>query len=163
MLSIPVRYEVPEILAAGGKGTSFKFALNVGSDSVVSVLISPVAPMTSHLSLQYAVLTPSPLITPARNSALHTPVVCWVQVLSQLPLRSKSAVVRELPVTPMMDDVAKFWHVAPSLAPSFQDPATPFTVRGPPPPLWAQVMYSSMHDAGPQSAVQKGKSHVEIG
>ncbi len=42
---------------------------------------TPLDPTTSHLSLQNAYLTPSPLSTPARNLAAHTPVVTCVHAV----------------------------------------------------------------------------------
>ena len=51
----------------------------------VKTLGSPVAESTSHLSLQYAYLTPAPLMTFLRKVALQTPSVCCVHELSHLP------------------------------------------------------------------------------
>ena len=46
---------------------------------------SPDALTTSHLSLQYAYLTPSPTSTLARNVPEHTPALTCVHVASHAP------------------------------------------------------------------------------
>mmetsp|Transcript_21934 Transcript_21934/g.56144 ORF Transcript_21934/g.56144 Transcript_21934/m.56144 type:complete len:115 (-) Transcript_21934:181-525(-) len=74
-VDMPVRKVVPCL--PGGKGMSLRFGVNTEG--------SPDALTTSHLSLQYADLTPDPTSTLAKNVPLHTPVVCCVQVESQLP------------------------------------------------------------------------------
>ncbi len=65
--------------------------------------------MTSHLSLQYAALIPSPFITPAKNVLEHTPLVTWEHDDVHEPFSSKSEVTRAEAVMPISDDVAKSW------------------------------------------------------
>ena len=129
-VAIPVRSFDPP---PGGNGTSFRFGVNTEG--------SPEEPMTSHLSLQYAYLTPDPAITLARKSPEHTPVVCCVQVLSQLPDGSQFDLGVPDEARNDWQFEAEYW-VAPCIT---YVPVTPLTVGGP----W-QVMYVSLQDGGPQ-------------
>ena len=77
IVSSPVQYPTPPTVVPGGFGTSLRLGVQWPD--------SPVAPMTSHLSLQYAYLTPRPLSTFARNVPLQMPVVRCVQVARHEP------------------------------------------------------------------------------
>jgi len=84
LLSSPVTPPVPP----GGDGTSSRLELYTPG--------SPVDPITSRLSLQYAYLNPSPIAILAKVAEAQMPVVTCAHVASPLALNSEKGSVSDL-------------------------------------------------------------------